>query len=53
MFDLLLAVEHLPALDAEHFTVALGFDEVEFVDERCPFFRITFNHGIGYICSVR
>ena len=33
---LLLAVEHLPALDAEDFTVTLLFDQIKLRDERLP-----------------
>ena len=40
MLYFLLAVEHLPALDAQDFTVALLLDQVELVDERIPFGRV-------------
>ena len=44
MLDLLFAVEHLPALDAEHLTVALLFDRVQLVDESLPLGRVSFDH---------
>ena len=44
MLNLLLAVQHLPALNAEHLTVRFLFDGVETVDERGPLGRVTLNH---------
>lgn len=37
VLDLLLAVEHLPAFDAENLTVRLGLDHLKFGDEVAPF----------------
>jgi hypothetical protein len=37
MFDLLFAVKHLPAVDAEHLSVGLGLYDLEFFDEFLPF----------------
>lgn len=36
VLDLLLAVEHLPALDAQHFAVALLFYRVQLYYELLP-----------------
>lgn len=44
MFDFLLTVQHLPALDAEHFSVRLGLDGVESHDELIPLGRVALNH---------
>lgn len=44
VLDLLLAVQHLPALDTEHFAITLLFNRVESVYEDLPFGRITFDH---------
>ena len=44
MLDLLLAVEHLPALDAEYLTVALLFNGVQLVYKGFPFGRVAFYH---------
>lgn len=45
VLDLLLAVEHLPALDAKDLSVGLLLDGVEPVDEGGPFRGITLNHS--------
>lgn len=44
VLDLLLAVQHLPALDAEHLAVGLLLDLVESLNERVPLGRIPLNH---------
>lgn len=44
MFYFLLAVQHLPAFDAEYLSITLRLYLVEFVDERRPFSRVPFNH---------
>lgn len=36
MLDFLLAVEHLPALNAQHLAIRLGLDELELVNEVPP-----------------
>jgi hypothetical protein len=36
VFDLLFAVEHEPALDAQDFSVGLGLDDFELADEVTP-----------------
>lgn len=36
MLNLLLAVQHLPTLDAEHFSVRLCFDDFQFAYEVVP-----------------
>lgn len=45
VLDLLLAVEHLPALDAEDLAIGFLFDGVEPIDEGGPFRGITLNHS--------
>ena len=40
VLELLLAVQHLPALDAEHLAVRLVFDERKPFDEGLPFWRV-------------
>ena len=45
MLDFLLAVQHLPALDAEDFSVRLLLDGVQSVYEGVPFLRVAFDHG--------
>ena len=40
MLYFLLAVEHLPTLNAQDFAIALLLDQVELVDERIPFGRV-------------
>ena len=44
MLDFLLAVEHLPTLDAKNFTVALLFDRVQLYYELFPFGRVPLDH---------
>lgn len=45
MFDFLFAVEHLPAMNAKHFSVGLGFDDFELLYEFFPFCGADFDHG--------
>ena len=42
MFYFLFAIEHLPALNAQHFSVALGLDYFKLVDELFPLGRLNF-----------
>ena len=42
--DLLLAVEHLPALDTKHFSITLGLDVVQLLNEDVPLGGVAFNH---------
>ena len=44
VLDLLLAIEHLPTLDAENFSIRLQLDRLELGDEVVPFGRVTFDH---------
>ena len=44
VLDLLLAIQHLPTLDAEYLTVRLLLNLAESVNERVPFRRISLNH---------
>ena len=44
MLYLLLAVQHLPALDTQHFPVGLSLYGVEAVNEGVPFRGIALNH---------
>lgn len=44
MLNLLLAVEHLPALNAEDLAVALFLDLVKSVDECFPLGGVSLNH---------
>ena len=44
MLDFLLAIEHLPAVHAEHFSVRLCFDEVEAINELNPLGRVPLKH---------
>jgi hypothetical protein len=52
MFDLLLAIKHLPALNAQNLSVRFRFDRVQSVDECIPFRRIPFNHRVDSIVKV-
>jgi hypothetical protein len=45
MLDLLFAVQHLPALDAKHFSVRLLLNCVQSVDEGGPLGRVTLDHS--------
>ena len=47
MLYLLFAVEHLPALDAEHLSVRFRFDGIEALDEGMPFRRVTLDHDLN------
>jgi hypothetical protein len=44
VLDLLLIVEHEPALGTEHLPVWLWLDEFDLIDEVFPLFAILFNH---------
>ena len=44
MLDLLLAVEHLPALDAENLAVGLLLDLVESANKAVPLGGVPLNH---------
>ena len=44
VLDLLLAVEHLPALDAEDLSVRFRLDGVQTLDERHPLWRVSPDH---------
>ena len=44
MLDLLLIVEHEPALRAEHLAIRLRLNEFDLVDEVFPLLAILFNH---------
>ena len=46
MLNFLLAVEHLPALYAQHLSIGLGLNEVETLDEVFPLGRITLDHDL-------
>ncbi len=48
VLDLLLAVEHLPALDAQDFSIALLLDGVELVDENVPRGRVALGHSFSF-----
>lgn len=49
VLNLLFAVQHEPALDAEHLSVALGLNEVKLVDELVPVGGVAFNHGVNFL----
>ena len=40
MLDFLLAIQHLPTLNAKHFPVRLGLDRVKTHDELVPFLGV-------------
>jgi hypothetical protein len=44
MLNFLLAIEHLPAFDAKHFSIGLGLNEVKSFDEVFPFGGVSFDH---------
>lgn len=44
MLYFLLAIQHLPALNAEHFPVGLGFYRIESHDELIPLVRVALQH---------
>lgn len=44
MLDFLLAIEHLPAFDAENFTIRFLLNCVQLLDEGVPLFRVSFYH---------
>lgn len=46
VLDLLLAVEHLPALDAQHFSVRFLLDIFQFLNEFLPFGRVFPDHAV-------
>ena len=44
MLDFLLAIEHLPAFDAQNLTIRLLLDGVKLLDEGMPLFRVSLDH---------
>jgi hypothetical protein len=44
MLDFLFAVEHLPALNAQHLAIRLGLDELELLNEVPPLRRGYLEH---------
>lgn len=44
MFYFLFAIEHLPAVQAEYFSVRLGLDNFYLMNEFFPFRRLDLDH---------
>ena len=51
MLNFLLAIEHLPAFDAKHFSIGLGLNEVKSFDKVFPFGGVSFDHLLGSVLA--